>query len=388
MQRHRYSLMRGGLVHRLLEAIGALHTNTRLSCWIAATAVAFAALPPLLLCWRSGTLWSSPGQMGLLEDYATASRLVLALPLLILAAPRADALLHQAFRQLSRSSVVHPRRQAQLKALLERIHRWRDSWLPEVLCVLLALAPMLLGGTAVNLLPGLGDWRLDGTNLSAAGRSYEWLSAPLFRLIALLWLWRFVLWSLLLWGLPRNGLVIHAEHPDGAGGLAFLGVAQERFAVLALAGGLLICGACLNHMHYLGDTLAGMRHLLAGFVVVATVLLVAPLLLLMPAMTRAKRHAIYRFSALGTAAAESFDQRWQPNGADGAAPGSLLDHGDASSMADFNSVYQTLDSMSVLPITRWNLLWIALHAMLPLLPLVLLAMSVDELVTKLVGILV
>ncbi len=44
--------------------------------------------------------------------------------------------------------------------------------------------------------------------------------------------------------------------------------------------------------------------------------------------------------------------------------------------------------MSVLPLNRWNLLWIALHAVVPLLPLVLLAMSVDELARKLLGILV
>ncbi|MDC6684729.1 hypothetical protein N4Q63_27030, partial [Leclercia adecarboxylata] len=67
---------------------------------------------------------------------------------------------------------------------------------------------------------------------------------------------------------------------------------------------------------------------------------------------------------------------------------SLLDHGDASAFADFSGVYKGLASMSVLPLNRWNLLWIALHAVVPLLPLVLLAMSVDELARKLLGILV
>jgi hypothetical protein len=48
--------------------------------------------------------------------------------------------------------------------------------------------------------------------------------------------------------------------------------------------------------------------------------------------------------------------------------------------------------MSVVPFNRSNLLWVALYAALPLplllLPLALMAMSVDELVKKLVGILV
>jgi len=223
---------------------------------------------------------------------------------------------------------------------------------------------------------------------TAAGHWYEWVAVPLFRLVALLWLWRFVLWTCVLWRLPRSGLVLHAEHPDGAGGLAFLGLAQERFAVLALAGGLLLAGACINHVHYLGDSLYDLRHLLAGYVIAATLVLVAPLLLLMPTMMRTKRHALYHFDALGNRAADLFDQRWPSAQSPDAGSESLLDHGDASAFADFSGVYKGLAAMSVLPMTRWNLLWIALHAILPLLPLVLLAMSVDELARKLIGILV
>jgi hypothetical protein len=165
-------------------------------------------------------------------------------------------------------------------------------------------------------------------------------------------------------------------------------MAQERFAILALAGGVLLAGACFNHMQYLGGSLYGLRHLLAGYVIGATLLLAAPLLLLMPMMLRAKRHALYRFDALGNRAAAVFDQRWQRTVQDATAADTLLDHGDASAFADFSGVYKGLSSMSVLPLTRWNLLWIALHAIVPLLPLVLLAMSVDELAQKLIGILV
>lgn len=64
-----------------------------------------------------------------------------------------------------------------------------------------------------------------------------------------------------------------------------------------------------------------------------------------------------------------------------------VDHGDAPACAHFSRVYQGLARMSVVPFNRWNLLWVALYAAL-LLPLALMAMSVDELVKKLVGILV
>ncbi|MNV02455.1 hypothetical protein D3C71_926910 [compost metagenome] len=385
---HTYSLMRGGLVHRLLHAAGVLRGRARVAAWLAVIVVVVAFGPMLVFTALDGTLWPRPPLMALLGDYATLARLLLAIPLLVLAAPRSDALLRNAFRQLSHASLVPARRQHRMDTLLARVRRWRDAWLPELVCVLIAWAPAILGGDIVSLLPGVSDWRLEHGVLSAAGQWYEWVAVPLFRLLALLWLWRFVLWTCVLWRLPRAGLVLHPAHPDRAGGIAFLGLAQERFAVLALAGGLLLAGACVNHVQYLGSTLYTLRHLLAGYVIGVTLLLVAPLLLLMPTMMRAKRHALYRFDALGNRAAALFDQRWPSIQPKGAEAESLLDHGDASALADFSGVYQGLAGMSVLPLSRWNLLWIALNATIPLLPLVLLAMSVDELASKLIGILV
>lgn len=388
LDQHHYSLMRGGLVHRLLQAGGMLRGDARLSLVLAVVLVLISLAPLLVLTALAGTLWPHPPAMSLLGDYATLARVLLALPLLVLAAPRSDTLLRNAFRQLTHAGLVHPQRQDRLQRLLMTVRRWRDGWLPEALCVLIAWLPLLFGSDSVSLMPGVVDWRLEHGVLTPAGHWYEWVAVPLFRLVALLWLWRFVLWTGLLWRLPRVGLVLHAEHPDGAGGLAFLGMAQERFAVLALAGGIVLAGACVNHVHYLGDSLYDLRHLLAGYVIGATLLLVAPLLVLMPSMMRAKRHALYRFDALGNRAADLFDQRWRSGPGQAAATDSLLDHGDASAFADFSGVYRGLASMSVLPLNRWNLLWIALHAVLPLLPLVLLAMSVDELARKLLGILV
>jgi len=380
--------MHGGLIHRLLQASGVLHSRARVALWLAGILLVVSLGPLLVLAARDGSLWPQAPRMQLLGDYATLARVLLALPLLVIAAPRSDALLRNAFRQFTHAGLVPPHRQGRMEALLGRVRRWRDGWLPETLCVMIAWAPLLFGGDHASLLPGVADWRLDHGALTAAGRWYEWVAVPLFRLVGLLWLWRFLLWTCVLWRLPRCGLVLHAEHPDGAGGLAFLGVAQERFAVLALAGGLLVAGACVNHVQYLGDSLYTLRHLLAGYVVAVTLLLVAPLLLLMPTLMRAKRHALYRFDALGNHAAALFDARWQPAQQQTPAADSLLDHGDASALADFSAVYKDLAGMSVLPLNRWNLLWIALHAVIPLLPLVLLAMSVDELARKLLGILV
>jgi len=388
MNRDTYSLMRGGLVHRLLNASGALRRSRRLSRWLATTLVAVSVLPMLLLTHAQGMLWPRPHAMALLGDYATLARLLLALPLLVLAASRADDLLHDAIRQLTRASLVRPQRQPRLQALLQRVRRCRDSVWPELACIALAFAPAFYQGGVVSLLHGVPDWRVAGGTVTPAGVWYAWVGTPLFRLVVLLWLWRFMLWTLLLWRLPSVGLDLHAEHPDRSGGLAFLGLAQARFSALAAAGGLLVSGTCINQMTYMGTTLYDLRHLLAGYVVGATVLLMAPLLLLTPLLVRTRRHALYRFDALGNRASATFDERWQAASEDTAGPTSLVDTGDASAIADFGGVYQGIVAMSVVPVTRWNILSVAMAATVPLLPLALLAFPFDELVAKLMGILV
>ena len=388
MSQDTYSLMRGGLVHRVLHASGALRHSRRLSYWLAGLLVAVAVLPMLVLAHAQGMLRPRPDAMALLGDYATLARLLLGMPLLVLAAPRADDLLRSAIRQLTHASLVRPSRQPRLQALLARVRRGRDSWVPELVCIVLAFAPAFYQGSVHSLLGSVTDWRMIEGTVTAAGEWYAWVGTPLFRLVVMLWLWRFVLWTILLWRLPSVGLELHAEHPDQCAGLAFLGLAQERFSALAVAGGLLVCGACLNQMTYLGATLHDLRHLLAGYVVAAVVLLMAPLLLLSPLLIRVRRHALYRFDALGNRAAATFEQRWQAASETTAGPESLVDTGDASAIADFGGVYQSIVAMSVVPVTRWNLLSVAMAAAVPLVPLVLLAFPFDELVAKLMGILV
>ncbi|RRU03702.1 hypothetical protein [Stenotrophomonas sp. 278] len=391
MRANHYSLMRGGLVHRLLHASGTLQRTRHLSVWLAVLLLVLALVPLLLLTAQAGTLWptpdAAPGHISLLADYDTLARLLIALPLLVLTAPRADALLRGAVRQLTRSHVVHAVRAPRLEALLDHVRTQRDSWLPEAVCLVLAFAPAWSGAPVAGVLPGLDDWRFHGGSPSAAGLWYSAVAVPLLRLLLLLWFWRFLLWTLVLWRLPQVGLDLHPQHPDRAGGLAFLGRAQMRFSPLAAAGGIMLAGAFLNQMLHQDQTLFGLRHLIAGYVIGSTLLLISPLLLLAPALIHAKRHALYRFDALGSRAARVFDQRWRVGGETRADGDSLLDHNDASAYCDFGGVYQGVSAMRVIPLSRWNLLGLALPALAPMLPLLLVAMSVDELVAKLMGLL-
>jgi hypothetical protein len=149
---------------------------------------------------------------------------------------------------------------------------------------------------------------------------------------------------------------------------------------------LLVCGACINHLLYTGATFTSLQVLLGGYVIGVSLLLLAPLLLMAPPLMRAKRHALGKYGILGHRANRQFDARWKRG--EPADKSSLIDSANPSALADFAAVYATVAGMSVVPLTRRNIIGMLAAAALPLTPLVFFVMSLDELASKLVSILV
>lgn len=382
MARHNVSLMRGGPVFRLLARSGMLRRCRSPAPLIAALLLAVAWLPLVVAATLDRTLLPGRVVIPLLGDAAIHARLLVVVPLLVLAAAPADRLLRAAINHFGRAGLIRDRQRGRFGQLLARTHALRDSHLPELLCLAVAMLPALASAPVLTEIPHVSSWHtgIDG-HLSFAGLWAWWVSMPLFRFVALMWLWRFLLWTLLLWRVSRLDLDLRAPHPDGRGGLAFLGLAQQRFSVLALAGGIVLSGTCINHFTYAGQSLMDVRYLLAGYVVGVSLFLMSPLLLLVPPLLRAKRGALSRYAALGHVAVRRFDQSWRKN--TGKDDPSLLDSPQPSALADFGAVYANLAGMSVIPMTRGNLLWMIQCAAAPLLPLVFFAMSLDDLVRRL-----
>ena len=385
-----YSLMRGGPTHRLLGRLGLIGRHKGSAVWLAALLVVVCLVPMAMACALDGTLWRQVpgGPVPLLADYAVLARFVVALPILVLLAPRSDRILKVTIRQWLHSGLVPPSRERALRQALLKMRSLRDALSPELVCLLLATVALALPGPSlVDRLPGLAEWSVDPDGeLTQAGFWLRHVATPLFRFVMLAWLWRLLLWAQLLWQLSRLQLDLHPAHPDGAGGLGFLGLAQERFAVISVANGFVLCGVFANHMLYLGDTLFTLRYLMAGYVLGASVLVVAPLAVMSPTMVRAKRHGLLKFDALANRMTRQFDHRWR-RGADPERKEDLIDVNDSSALADFTADYNTVRGMASLPINRWSLVRIALSAAVPLMPLALLAFSVDEIASKLFSLL-
>jgi hypothetical protein len=380
-----FSLMRGGPVFRLMEMLGLVRPGVPTAPLVAILLVVVAFAPLVALAISEGMLLPRPGRIALFGDYAVLARLLVAMPVLVLAAGRGDEVLRGAMRYIGRSGLVPEAEHAGFERLVHRARKLRDSMAPESLCALIAIASAFWTDAHFSHVEGFAHWALgsDGT-LSNAGTWFAWVSAPVFRFVGLVWIWRFLLWTWVLWRLSRLHLSLHAAHPDGAGGLGFLAPTQARFAVMAFAGGCLISGDVMVKMVYAGASLKSAQWELIGYIVGSTVLVLLPLLFMAPRMAAVRRRGLLDLGALGQQASEDFDVRWRPPKEPGEP---LLDSPNPSTMTDFTAMYATAKSMAMMPVTKPALLSVAILAAAPLLPPVLQAISIDELLRKLLGVL-
>lgn len=377
-----YSLLRGGPAFRLTRAVGLHREGVPTATLITLALLLIVLVPMVVAAAAKGTL-AGGVQIPLFSDPTVAARFLIAMPLLVLAAPAADERLWHTVLRLR--NLVAPESQERFDAALQRLRGWRDANLPELGLFVLAVAGSFFA-QPLGLHDAVSDWRSEGQGLSLAGQWLVWVGMPVFRFLNLLWLWRFVLWVFLLWQFARMQLSLHAAHPDGRGGLAFLGYAQRVFAVLAFAGGVLLAGSCVEQVLYYGATLNSLKFLMGGYVVLVVALLVAPLLLLCQQLLALKQAGVLTYGALGTDCSERFEEKWLGRTRGGAAP--ILEGGDSSALADLSGVYSTVNGMSVVPFDRNLLISLAFAAAAPLLAVVLVSTSVDEIIAKLLSILV
>ena len=115
-----------------------------------------------------------------------------------------------------------------------------------------------------------------------------------------------------------------------------------------------------------------------GYCVLALVVLAAPLLVLTPKLLRVKRKGIYEYGSLGTSYTESFDRKWIQGISPDHEP--LLGTSDIQSLADLRKSFAVVQQMKILLVNKEVLLGLAIPAILPLLPLIIIATPTDEIV--------
>jgi hypothetical protein len=268
--------------------------------------------------------------------------------------------------QFLRAPLLAPEsRGAATEAALRSLQR-RDSRTAEIAILVLAYL-LSLGGAELKLEADPSLWvawtDVQGTyHLTAAGWWCLLVSAPLFWFLLLRWLWRHLVWALLLRDVSRLKLRLVATHPDGYGGIAFIGEYPSAFAAFVFAMTCVVAAETLQAMLH-GKLAASVFPTAMGVWVAFIALLFAfPLGAFSAPLKRLKLQTLHAISAAATR--QEREQERELLGANIAAPG---ENEEPPLGGDPSKTYAQVRKLGTLPVTKAALLPLGIAAVLPLL---------------------
>jgi hypothetical protein len=242
-----------------------------------------------------------------------------------------------------------------------------------------------LSGTA-RLGAEQGTWHTtvspDGAHLTPAGYWYVFVCRTVFQFILLRWYFRLFIWARFLWQCSRLETDLIPTHPDRAAGLGFLAACGDAFSPFIVAQGALLSGLIANRIFYSGARLTDFKLEIIGAVVFVLLLVLGPLLVFSPLLAAARRKGLTEYGLLVSAYVRAFDLKWLRGGA--GADEKLLGSGDIQSLADLGNSYQTIRDNGPFLFGRNAVVTLAVLVLLPVLPLVLTMIPLNELLEKLI----
>ena len=140
-----------------------------------------------------------------------------------------------------------------------------------------------------------------------------------------------------------------------------------------------------NRIFYAGEKLPDFKAQIIGTVATMVLFVVGPSLSFMPALAAAKRTGQREYGTLAQRYVREFDDKWLRGGAPPDEP--FVGSGDIQSLADLGNSYEVVRTMRLFLVTRDAVIQLGVATMLPLAPLLLTVMPLEEVLKKLFGIL-
>jgi hypothetical protein len=347
-----------------------------------------AWLPLFLFSLLDGRAWGDAVRVPFLYDVEQQLRFLVALPLLVISEVVVHRRMIPLIRQfIDRGLVPEPERR-RFDAVIESALRWRNSIAAEI--VLLALVygvgVMFLWRSEMAL--EVSSWYgapADGRlHPSPAGWWLGLVSLPMFQFLLLRWFYRIGIWAVFLWRVSRIELSLMPTHPDRAGGLGFIGQFAYAFSPLLLAIGTTFAGLIAARIFYQGASITDFKGEILGLVLFAILLVFGPMMAFVGRIGAAKRAGLREYGTLAERYAREFDSKWLRQAQAPREP--LLGSADIQSLADMAGAFDTVREMKIVPFGLQNVAHIAVMSLLPVLPLTLTLLSLEEILARILGV--
>jgi hypothetical protein len=317
----------------------------------------------------------------LLLDPVAYSRFLFVVPLLELAQVVVEKSLAVQTRHFLESGLVQPPDWPLFESARTAGIRLRSSAVAEVGIAILAVAISATSRLLIGLGASASSWARLETAITPAGWWYSLVSLPILIFFLLRWAWVFGLWAWFLFRVSRLDLELTPTHPDRAGGLGFLGWGVASFAIVLTAVSAVLSGGFAGEIFFRGSSLDSLKYHLIVFVALGIVVLHAPLLPFCGQLGRCRFRGLLEFGTLISRHDRAFDKKWIKT--EGTNQEKILGSRDAASLVQLAQAFEHVERMQLIPFDKKALLVLVMAALIPMIPLLITAIPLTAILSKL-----
>jgi hypothetical protein len=324
----------------------------------------------------------SAGRLAFLRDIEVHARFLVAIPAFIVAEVIVHSRMLPVVRRFVERRIISLADLPRFYGAVESAFKLRNS-IPLELVLFAAVYTVGLWrwhsrfgieAAAWYAMPG-GRW-----HLTPAGFWYVFVSIPILQFILLRWYVRLFIWFRFLWQVSRMPLNLIPTHPDRAGGLGFLGVISYTLGPILFAQGAMLAGLIASRVLYNRENLLSFKMQAASFVVFFVFVIFGPLLMFASQMAGTRRKGLADYGLLAQRYVEDFQEKWVLS--HGTSSEKLLGTGDIQSLADLGNSYAVVQDMRIVPFGLRDVSRLAAVTAAPMVPLLLLVWSPEEVITQ------
>jgi hypothetical protein len=385
-QNEDFSLVLGGPLYQLLLRFRLIQPPLGHLGWRIGVITALAWLPLVALTIFFGR-FAGGVKVPFLYDFEVHARLLFSLPLMVLAELVVYIQMRGLTTQFVERQIITDNLRPTFNAVISSAMRLRNSLAAEIgLLLFVVLAGPFIWREALALHSDTWYATLSSSsrNYTAAGYWYSLVSVPVFQFILVRWYYRIFIWCRFLFHVSRLDLNLVALHPDRCCGLGFLGNVTFAFAPLLMAHSGIVAGFIANRILHEGATLSDYRLELVGIAVLLLAIVLGPLCVFIPKLNAAKLAGLRTYGRLASDYVAAFAGKWTSGATAGSGP--FLGSADIQSLADLANSFAIVKETKLVPFGRDTVTRIIVVMALPLAPLLFTMFSLEELLKRLIKI--
>jgi len=376
------SIFNDRMFKMLLAKAGINLTSKNERYWRMIAAVILCWLPLAVLTLIEGDFWTGNIQTSFITSFDTQIRILVSLPIFILAENQVSVRLSTIMGQFKNSGIIEKEQHDLFDNIVKKNSKFLSSfWMSfTVFCFCYLQVFLLMFYESENTF--LLTWQIKHINgellLSNAGWWSTLISRPIVLFVFYRWFIAIITWGILLRKISKLELNLFPMHPDLVGGLGFLGYAIRYFSPITFAISATVAANLIDLIIIENISLSELRFPVLGFFLFINVLLTYPLLWFTRKLIDARERSVFENDDFANGMLREF-RGTLTNGYYNVSQDDLQSV-KYSSVSDLSSIMNNALNMKFVPLTIKDLIPLWASIVIPLLFVISFEIPLDKLI--------